>query len=73
MNAVQERFIELFIAGQYRPLSQSEVKEFLESYKFLENQYWKLSKLKALSFLAYQTKDWDWLHEICAEIEKIQG
>lgn len=73
MNAVQERFIELFIAGQYRPLSQSEVKEFLESYKFLENRYWKLSKLKALSFLAYQTKDWDWLHEICAEIEKIQG
>lgn len=73
MNVVQERFIELFIAGQYRPLSQSEVKEFLESYKFLENRYWKLSKLKALSFLAYQTKDWDWLHEICAEIEKIQG
>lgn len=73
MNAVQERFIELFIAGQYRPLSQSEAKEFLESYKFLENRYWKLSKLKALSFLAYQTKDWDWLHEICAEIEKIQG
>lgn len=73
MNVVQERFVELFITAQYRALNKLEVKEFLESYQYLENRYWKLSKLKALSFLAYQTKDWDWLHEICAEIEKIQG
>lgn len=73
MDIVADRFIELSIAEKYRRLTKAERYEKNECLKYLENQQWKLAKLKNLSLMAHMTNDHDWQHEICDEIEKIKG
>lgn len=73
MDVVGERFIELSILQQYRPLSRKEAKELREALRYLTDRYWELAKLKELSFLAYSLGDVEWHHEICARIEKLQN
>lgn len=73
MNVVQERFLELYHLRKYRKLTPQEEQEWRECEKWLDEYHWKLGRLKNLSFMAYQTNDWDWLHEICAEIDRLKG
>ena len=73
MNIVAERFIELCIHGKHRRLSRVERFEKQECLKYLERRFWELAKLKNLSLMAGMTEDVDWQHELCAEIEKLEG
>jgi len=73
VHVVAERFIELVITQHYRPLTGAEMKEFMESYQWLINRQWKIAKLKNLSLVAYQANDTEWHHEICAELERLEG
>lgn len=72
MNVVAERFIELSVAEKYRRLSRSERFEKRECLKYLEERQWKIDKLKMLSYLASETNDTDWQHEICNDLEKVE-
>ena len=73
MNAVQERFLELYHLRKYRWLTPQEQREWRECERLLDEYHWKLGRLKNLSYMAYQTEDWEWLHEICAEIDRLKG
>ena len=73
MDVVAEHFIELSVTEQHRKLTPKEQYEKRECLKYLEKQLWKLAKLKNLSLMASMTNNADWQHEICAEIEKIEG
>lgn len=73
MNIVAERFIELCIHEKNRRLSIVERFEKQECLKYLERRFWELAKLKNLSLMAGMTEDVDWQHELCAEIEKLEG
>lgn len=46
-----------------RPLTKAERKE-LKEYR---------RDLISLSLVAYQTGDWDWLHEICANLGEVDS
>ena len=72
MSVVADRFIELSIAEKYRRLTKTERYEKNECLKYLENQQWKLAKLKNLSLMAHMTDDIEWQHKICAEIERLE-
>lgn len=73
MSVVADRFIELSVIERYRRLTKTERYEKKECIKYLTERQWKLAKLKNLSLMASMTNDHDWQHEICAEIEKIEG
>ena len=44
-----------------RPLTKAEIKE-LKEYR---------RDIISLSLVAYQTRDWDWLHDICADLAEV--
>ncbi|GAK04533.1 hypothetical protein JCM19037_2958 [Geomicrobium sp. JCM 19037] len=77
MNAmytvVAERFIRLVLEEEFRTLSGPEQAELEESKTFLQNYFWEKEKLQAMSYLAYATNDNGWQHEICAQVERLQG
>lgn len=73
VHVVAERFIELVITQHYRPLTETERKELIESYQWLVNRQWRVAKLKNLSLVAYMSGDTEWQHEICAELERLEG
>jgi len=71
LNVVAERFIELVVTQHYRPLTETERKELIESYQWLVNRQWRVAKLKNLSLVAYMSGDTEWQHEICRELERL--
>ena len=71
MHVVAERFIELVVTQHYRPLTETERKELIESYQWLVNRQWRVAKLKNLSLVAYMSGDTEWQHEICRELERL--
>jgi len=70
---VAERFVELAVTMHYRPLTETERKELIESYQWLVNRQWRVAKLKNLSLVAYMSGDTEWQHEICLELERLEG
>jgi hypothetical protein len=46
-----------------RPLTKAEIKE-LKEYR---------RDIISLSLIAYQARDWDWLHEICANLGEVDS
>jgi len=71
VHVVAERFIELVVTQHYRPLTETERKELIESYQWLVNRQWRVAKLKNLSLVAYMSGDTEWQHEICRELERL--
>ncbi|MFZ4452053.1 DUF7667 family protein [Salibacterium aidingense] len=70
MNTVHARYMELLSIQTKRPLTDEERRELIESKQYVENYLWEVAKLKNLSYMAYITKDYEWLHEICAELDQ---
>jgi hypothetical protein len=52
-------------------LTDQEIRDWVESLTANMNWVWKVNMLKTLSFIAYQLKDTDWQHEICAKLEDL--
>lgn len=73
MNVVADRFIELMLASRRRELEVMELRELGECIAYLDRHRWKLTRLYNLSLLASMTDDVEWQHEICAEIETLEG
>lgn len=71
VNIVAEHFIKLCIVEKYRKLTLKEQFEKKESLKFLEARAWKKAQLENMSLMAHMTDDWEWQHEICANLEKL--
>jgi hypothetical protein len=72
MDVVAERFIELVAIQHYRELNQEEMREFVESYKYLVKRQWEIAKIKKLIYFAYQTADGAWLTELYDRLQKIE-
>jgi len=74
VNAVAERLLELLVIKEcYRPLTEMEQREYNESLQWMMNYMWRMATLKNLSMMAHMSGDTDWLHEICAEIERLES
>lgn len=73
MTGFQQRIAELWRIQKQRKLTNDEMSEMCLCLDANEGYAHKLAKLEELSYQAHQTNDWDWLHEICAEIEKLNA
>lgn len=73
MHVVVDRFIELSVVEQYRRLTKNERYEKNECLKYLTERQWKLAKLQNFSLMASETNDNEWQHDICREIDQLQG
>lgn len=72
MMYAQQRIAELWVASKARCLSQTEADEMIVCMNLNATYAYKLAKLKNLSLMASMTNDYAWLHDICAEIEKLE-
>lgn len=72
MLTVHWRMAELWTTQQKRDLTESEVREMGICLQANANYARKLARLYNLSGMASQTDDIDWLHEICADIDKLE-
>ena len=53
-------------------LTADERSEFAMCLDLNVTYAWKMARLENLSYVAYSTGDMDWLHDICAEIDKLE-
>lgn len=74
LHVVEKRLLQLVgILLNQRPLTISEVKELRDAYQYLINREWKLGLLEMQSLMASLTNDSDWQHEICRNIDALDG
>jgi hypothetical protein len=66
------RMAELHRIGDRRDLTEAEQKEMEHCIKLNADFAWKLSQLYNWSYVASTIDDYDWLHDICAEIDKLE-
>lgn len=72
MWTVHQRLAELWHKhSNDSELSEDEIEEFKLCLDANTNKAWKLAELENLSLIASMIDDTDWLHDICAEIEKV--
>lgn len=72
MLPIHQRLAEIWTLKGKRELTDKEVQEYSMIMDLNAKHAWRLAKLENLSFVAYSTDDFDWLHTICAEIDKLQ-
>ncbi|MNI13912.1 hypothetical protein D3C73_671590 [compost metagenome] len=72
MLALHQRMAELWTLRKARELSKAEQDELLLCLEANMNYVWNRLKLENLSLLASLTHDYDWLHQICERIEKME-
>ena len=73
MHPVTKRIAELWWIQKSRPLTDDENKEFIHCMDATVMRAWRLARLENLSYMASLTKDTEWQHEICAEIDKLDN
>lgn len=73
MLLVHQRMAELSRLQRRRPLTVDEEVEMEQCLHINEDYAYKLSSLENLSLIAYEVNDVAWQHEICANIEKLEG
>lgn len=73
MLPVHERLAELWTTKKRRELTKEEHDEMLLCLEANAAFAWDIVKLHNLSLLASATSDYEWLHEICAKLEKLEG
>ncbi|MFD2612639.1 DUF7667 family protein [Paenibacillus gansuensis] len=72
MHGFHQRLAELWTVRKEREWSKEEQREFDLCLDANSNYAWKLIQLENLSLMASMTRDFDWLHEICQDIERLQ-
>ncbi|ALS22253.1 DUF7667 family protein [Paenibacillus naphthalenovorans] len=72
MHPIYQRLGELYFVQQQRELTTSEMDEIAMCLKVNAEFIFKLSRLYNYSSMACMTNDWDWLHEIYMEIDKLE-
>lgn len=72
MIPFQQRIAELWRKQKHQPLTDEENTEFVMCLNLNEGYAHQMAKLEELSFQAHVTNDYEWLHQICADIEKLQ-
>lgn len=73
MHVVEKRLLDLVGILLQRPLTIEEARDLKQAHQYLVNREWKLGLLEMQSFMAYQTNDIEWQHEICRKIEALDG
>lgn len=80
MWVVHQRLAELWFIAKRRNrdnpmlgLTDREVREFIESLEANMQRAWRLAHLYNLSFMASMIDNTTMQHEVCSEIDKIQG
>ncbi|ANE47224.1 hypothetical protein SY83_14180 [Paenibacillus swuensis] len=72
MHGFHQRLAELWTLRKDRPWTAEEQREFDLCLDANANYAWKLIQLENLSLAASMTRDYDWLHSICQDIERLQ-
>jgi hypothetical protein len=72
MHAFHQRLAELWTLRKVRAWTIEEEREFEMCLDANSNFAWNRIRLENMSLLASMTKDYDWLHEICRDIERLQ-
>lgn len=65
-----QRMAELYELGKRRRLTDEEATEMEQCQELNVKLCWQMARLYELSYLAHCTKDKEWQHAICEEIEK---
>jgi hypothetical protein len=73
MLTFHQRMAELWRLKTKRPLTEKEETEMIMCLKANEGYAHKLMKLQNLSLQASLVNDYDWLHDLCAEIDKLEA
>lgn len=71
MMAVHQRIAELWVKSK-QGLNVEEQTEMVHCMEANVSYAYKLAGLENLSYLAFESEDWDWLHDICAQIETLE-
>jgi hypothetical protein len=71
MWVVHERMAELWQLSKQRSLNKEEQTELFHCMDANLNKCRKVAALKNLSLVASMTKDHDWLHEICKQLDEV--
>ena len=71
MHPVTQRLALLWWKQKSRPLTDDENKEMIHCLDATVMRAWKLAHLENLSYMASLTKDTEWLHELCKEIDQL--
>ncbi|TXK85567.1 hypothetical protein [Paenibacillus sp. N3.4] len=72
MLAVHQRMAELWTLRRGRELTRAEQDELLLCMEANATYVWSRLKLENLSLCASLTGDYEWLHEVCERIEKLE-
>lgn len=70
--ALHQRMAELWTIRKSRPLTAEEQRELDLCMDANVTLCWKMSKLENFSLMASMTKDQEWMHLLCAQIEQLQ-
>lgn len=73
MLNIHWRLAELWLLQQNRTLSEDELSDMNSCLQLNAIYARKLAVQYNLGLMASMTKDWDWLHEVSAEIDKIEN
>jgi hypothetical protein len=74
LHVVERRLLELVgILLNQRPLTDTETTELRQAHQYLINREWKLGLLEMQSYMASLTNDVTWQHDICREIDTLDG
>lgn len=72
VHTVHQRLAELWAKKKKRGYLTEKEKEELEMCLDWNVTYcWNIARLRTLSFLAHETNDVEWQHQICAEIDRL--
>lgn len=73
MHAVEKRLLELVGILLQRQLTTVERDDLRFCHRFLVDREWKLGLLETQSYLASLSNDTEWQHEICRQIDALDG
>lgn len=73
MQHVYQRMAELTTIKKWRKLTHDEQEEMNLCLEANANHIWNKIKLENYSLLASMTNDYEWLHEVCGELEKFEA
>ncbi|MEK3814229.1 DUF7667 family protein [Bacillus sp. FSL K6-1284] len=71
MWGVHQRLAELWSLSKQRRLTAEEMSEFRICLDANLNKCWKVAALKNQSLIAHMTKDDDWQHDVCSQLEEV--
>ena len=71
LDLALQRLAELHIQSKKRELSHNEIVEMNHCMNINAKYQWELAKLKNLSYVAYEISDFDWLAEVCKQMDEL--